>query len=110
MRAVGLLFIGFYLLSSNITMLGRVAFILDELEHSQHAAANANLRDECQEKPHFTHFREAKKTAGEYQNVTDRTPRLVPHVSQREFTAQTISLKSQINVETSHSRAPPVQL
>jgi hypothetical protein len=107
MRAViQLLFIVFYVGSSCVTTQHRLTQIVHKLDHANSCDNHCSL-ESCNEGIHYPHFREAKKAVTDFNFGADATPKVSQIVSTRPFTPQTISVKSQIEVEVSQSRPPP---
>jgi hypothetical protein len=106
--AIQVLFLVFYVGSSYVTSQHRVSYIVHKLEHFNARGTDTALADGCKERVRYTRFREAKKAGVDFYFMPDMSPRFVPLVSTRRFVPQTISLQSQFDVETSHSRAPPM--
>jgi hypothetical protein len=110
MRAViQLLFLALYVVSSYSTMQSRIAFVVDDLQDSAAQSADLSLDDSGKVKPHYTHFREAKKAGTEFNVQSNRPPEFVPSVAVQKFTPQTLSLHTQFDGEISQSRAPPAR-
>jgi hypothetical protein len=111
MRAViQLLFLALYVVSSYSTMQSRIAFVVDDLQVSHTQTGDLILDDGGKVKPHYTHFREARKAGTEFNVQSNRPPEFAPAVAVRKFAPQTLSLHPQFDEEISHSRAPPACL
>jgi hypothetical protein len=107
MRAiVQLVFLLFYLGSSYVTTQHRISYFVHKLEHSK-TKKDASLEHEGKQRVRYTHFREAKKVALDFHFKPDPAPELVPPVFIQTFHTQVLSLQTQFDVETCHSRAPP---
>jgi hypothetical protein len=101
------LFLLFYVTSSYVTTQHRVSYIVGQLERSNVHGHMDPVDESKQERMRYTRFREAKKAGAEVNLTSLSTPKFVPLVAERQFTAQLNSLKSQCEIERSHSRAPP---
>jgi hypothetical protein len=107
MRAASqLLFILFYLCSSYVTSQHRILYIVHKVEHSNSRSDEPSF-ERCNERVRYTHFREAKKAGVDFGFVPDASPKFFHVVTTQEFRPQIVLLRSQFDVETSHSRAPP---
>jgi hypothetical protein len=105
--AIQILFLLFYCSSSYVTTQHRVSHLIYVLENRDPSAVST-LDESGKERVRYTRFREAKKASLEFYFVPDLGPKFFRLVSNQPFTPNTISLASQFDVETTHSRAPPM--
>jgi len=106
--AFQLLFLLFYCSSNYATTQHRISYFVHELQHSNSRIDDSTIEESCQERIRYTRFREAKQASLDYFFLPDLSPKFFPLVSTRQFIRRTVSLLSHFEIETSHSRAPPM--
>jgi hypothetical protein len=105
--AIQVLFLLLYTVSSYNTAQNQVVDIIYEVLHATTGNADAVLHDAGKAQVQYTHFREARKAGTDYLSSVSVTPGFFQLASFRVFLPQSISLASQLRVETSAPRAPP---
>ena len=101
------LFLVAYLLSSYATAQGRVLYLVEELQHATSRTDDRAFDSDCRDRPHFTHFREAKKSGSDPGDPERPAPAFIRLELGGPSTSYHAVLPSVVSLEISHSRAPP---
>jgi hypothetical protein len=108
MRALAqFVFVAFYFVSGLATAQDRLDHITTAISRSDLNSGTAAYADTCEAKPHYTHFREAKRINPDVDLGVPPVLQFVPAPSMHGVHLQTLSFKSRIEFGTSPSRAPP---
>jgi hypothetical protein len=111
MRALAqFVFVAFYFVSSLATTQDRLDHITTAITRCDLNSGAIVLIDNSDTKPHYTHFREAKRVNPDVNVGALPLLKFLPAPSMQGIHLHTLSFKSQFEFETSPSRAPPAVL
>jgi hypothetical protein len=100
-------FVALYLLSSYATTECRVDYIGTELQHSNSHSRDVNIGHSCKDRIPYTQFREAKKAGIDFAFHPRLELTFAPEVTIRRFWLSEFAVRPLVDLEVSHSRAPP---